>query len=110
MRLNVSYNAAANMVVNGFDNAAIEAIRAKAHAQGFQLGANRAQAAERAAGYAQAKLAFCLTFPCPWCGHPVEIRAGNVLARLALMTVVASGLGHQDGCPELPNEPASRAG
>ena len=108
-RMGVSFNQAVNIAVDGLDDAAIEMIHAHGHEQGLRLGIERAQAGERAAGYAQAKQTFCLSFPCPFCGQPVEIRAGDVFARLALMTVVASGLGHQDGCPEQPNERARAA-
>ena len=103
-RMGVSFNQAVNIAVDELDDAAMEIIHAHGHEQGLRLGIERAQAGERAASYAQAKRTFCLSFPCPICGQPVEIRAGDVLARLALMTVVASGLGHQDGCPEPKNE------
>ena len=103
-RMGVSFNRAVNIAVDELDEASMEMIHAHGHEQGFRLGIERAQAGERAAGYTQAKQAFCLSFPCPFCGQPVELRAGDALARLALMTVVASGLGHQDGCPEPQNE------
>jgi hypothetical protein len=56
-------------------------IHAHGHEQGFRLGIERAQGVERAAGYTQAKLEFCLTFRSPVCGQRVELRKGDVLAR-----------------------------
>ena len=103
-RMGVSFNQAVNIAVDELDDAAIEMIHAHGHEQGLRLGIERGQVGERAAGFALAKQTFCLTFRCPLCGQPVELRAGDVLARLALMTVVASGLGHQDGCPEQRSE------
>jgi hypothetical protein len=108
--MGVSFNGAVNIAVDELDDAAMEMIHAHGHEQGLRLGIERAQVAERAAGYAQAKQAFCLTFPCPCCGQPVELRVGDVFARFVLDTLVASGLGHQDGCPKLSNEPGSRGG
>ncbi|MHB8489354.1 MAG: hypothetical protein ACYDCS_05660 [Candidatus Dormibacteria bacterium] len=103
-RLAVSFNQAVNVAVDGLDDAELEAIHAHGYQQGYLEGFKAGRAQGRAAGSAEAKRIYCLTFPCPWCGQPVEIRAGDVLARLALMTVVASGLGHQGGCPEPPNQ------
>jgi hypothetical protein len=102
-RMGVSFNRAVNIAVDGLDDAAIEMIHAHAHEQGLRLGIERAQAASRAAGYAQAKLAFCLSFRCPFCGQPVEIRVGDAFAHFVLQTLVASGLGHQGGCPQPSN-------
>ena len=101
-RLGVSFNAGVNIAIDGLDDAALEAIHTHGYQQGYREGFNAGHAQGRAAGYAEAKRIYCLTFPCPLCGQPVELRAGDALAALALMTVVASGLGHQDGCP--PNK------
>jgi len=108
--LGVSRNQAVNIAIDGLDDAELEAIRAHGYHQGYLEGLREGRAQGRVSGYAEAKRIYCLTLPCPWCGQPVELRAGDVLARLALMTVVASGLGHQDGCPEVPNEPGTRGG
>ena len=109
-RLGVSFNGGVNIAIDGLDDAALEAIHTHGYQQGYLEGFKAGRAQGRAAGYAEAKRIYCLTFHCPLCGQPVELRAGDVLARLALMTVVASGLGHQDGCPELPNEPVRLGG
>jgi hypothetical protein len=96
-RMGVSFNRAVNIAVDGLDDTAMEMIHAHGHEQGLRLGIERAQVGERAAGYAQAKQTFCLSFPCPFCGQPVELRVGGVFARFVLETLVASGLGHQNG-------------
>jgi hypothetical protein len=102
-RLGVNFNQGVNIAINGLDDAELEAIHAHGYQQGYVEGLKAGRGQGRAAGYGAAKRIYCLMFPCPWCGQPVELRAGDVLARLALMTVVASGLGHQDGCPERSN-------
>ena len=103
-RLGVSFNGGVNIAIEGLDDAALETIHTHGYQQGNRDGFKAGRDQGRAAGYLEAKRMYCLTFRCPLCGEPVEIRAGDVLARLALMTVVASGLGHQDGCPEPENE------
>lgn len=52
-----------NIAVDELDDAAIEIIHAHGHEQGLRLGIERGQVGERAAGFAQAKQAFCLSFP-----------------------------------------------
>jgi hypothetical protein len=103
-RLGVSFNQAVNIAIDGLDDAELEAIHAYGYQQGYLEGFKAGRAQRRAAGYAAAKRTYCLLFLCPWCGQLVELRAGDVLATLALMTVVASGIGHQDGCTSVPNE------
>jgi hypothetical protein len=101
-RLEVSFNGGVNIAIDGLDDAALEAIHAHGYQQGYPEGFKASRDQGRAAGYAEAKRIYCLTFPCPWCGQPVEIRAGDVLAKLALLTVVAADIGHQEGCPTQP--------
>lgn len=102
-RLRVNFNQGVNIAIEGLDEAELEAIHAHGYQQGYLEGFKAGRAQGRAAGYAEAKRIYCLTFPCPFCGQPVELRVGEVFARFVLDTLVASGLGHQDGCPEPPN-------
>jgi flagellar biosynthesis/type III secretory pathway protein FliH len=102
-RLDVSFNGGVNIAIDGLDDAELEAIHAHGHQQGYREGFQAGRDQGRADGYAEAKGVYCLTFRCPSCGKPVELRVGDVLARFVLQTLRASDLGHQDGCPEVSN-------
>ena len=88
--------------VNGLDEAAIEVILARGEELGLRRGVTAARTAAHAAVFAAAAALFRLTFPCPKCGHPVELRVGDPLAVATVVMLVAAGLAHQGGCPTEP--------
>jgi hypothetical protein len=102
-RLGGSFNQAVNSAIEGLDDGALEAIHAHGYQQGYREGFKVGRDQGRAAGNAEAKQMYCLSFPCPLCGQPVEIRVGDAFAYFVFQTLGASGLGHQDGCPEVSN-------
>ena len=102
-RLDVSFNGGVNIAIDGLDDAALEAIHTHGYQQGYREVLKAGHAQGRAAGNAEAKRMYCLSFPCPFCRQPVEIRVGDAFAYFVLQTLVASGLGHQEGCPEVSN-------
>jgi hypothetical protein len=102
-RMGGSFNQAVNCAIDGLDDAELEAIHAHGYQQGYLEGLTAGRGQGRAAGYAEAKRIYCLSFRCPLCGQPVEIRVGDTFAYFVFQTLVASGLGHQDGCPEVSN-------
>jgi hypothetical protein len=100
--LDISYNQAANIIVEGLDDAAIEMIRARADEQGFGRGV-KAAGAERAATFAASDAKFWLTLPCPKCGQPIEIRTAS-LKNIDGLLAIPEFWAHEI-CPSPPNAP-----
>ena len=97
-RLGVSYNQAVNMIVEGFDEAAIEVIRAQGEETGFRKGVETARPPARAAGFTEAANVYRITVPCARCGQPMEFRHDDPSASLAIRVLTERGL-VRSSCP-----------
>jgi hypothetical protein len=101
-RLGGSFNEAVNVIVDGFDDAAIEVIRARADEDGFRRGVKAARSPAYAAGYAAASNLFRLTLPCSRCGQLIELRVDDTSARAALGVLIGRGMVH-NACLSRPD-------
>ena len=105
--LDVSYNRAVNIVVDGVDDAALELLQSHAHELGIQEGV-KLERAMRASAYAESDTKFWLTLPCPKCGQPIDIRTTrgeSVVGILAIPEFWAHGI-----CPSPPNAASAHDG
>jgi hypothetical protein len=87
-RTRCSFNHAVSTAVNGFDDAAIEVIHAKALQQGFERGVNAARAPAHAAGFAAVAHLYRLAVPCANCHEPVAIRHDDSIAHFVLSALI----------------------